>query len=644
MAVVIASVLDKDMAGEPLFRGVSFKLERGDRMTLAGRNGAGKTTLLRMLAGETGVDGGELAFEKGTRTALHDQRPPRERSLSLRDYVLSGCRDLVVLEDELRGLEQGMAERPEDQELLDRYARAQAPARARGRLELARARDRAAARTRLQGRGARPRPGELLRRGAHAGVARPRARRRPRSAAARRAHEPSRHRVARVARGLSHGPRRGGDPRGPRPLVPRGGRNLGARARGGARALLSRHLARVAPGGRRARARARPGDREAAGRDRAHGALHRALPLQGDEGAPGPGSRSRSSTRWRGSSATRGTSARSASASRRASARAAWCSSSRGAGRGARPRALEDGELWLERGEHVSLVGPNGAGKTTLIEALAGPRALDGGRAAQRAQRQARLPLPAREELGTSGTVLEAVQRATALTPGKARALLGQFLFSGEEAEKPMSGLSGGERRRLSLAILVALRRQRADPRRADEPPRPRRPRGARGRAVGVRRRGAAGVARPRAARRRGHAHGRDRGRPPAQLRRRLGGVLARARGAPRGRRGGSAQRARNGGARAAGAPGAQAEGRRRPVEEPGQAHAQLEREVERAETALAASRTSWRTPRSGASPTSRRGRPRGTGRAPRRRGGVRRLGARPRAERTAWAAAGPIR
>ena len=41
---------------------------------------------------------------------------------------------------------------------------------------------------------------------------------------------------------------------------------------------------------------------------------------------------------------------------------------------------LDDGELWLERGEHVSLVGPNGTGKTTLIEALAGRRELDGGK------------------------------------------------------------------------------------------------------------------------------------------------------------------------------------------------------------------------------------------------------------------------
>ena len=82
VAVLIASDLAKDMAGEPLLRGVSFKLERRERMTIAGRNGAGKTTLLRMLSGETSIDGGELVLAKGTRVALHDQRPPRERDLT----------------------------------------------------------------------------------------------------------------------------------------------------------------------------------------------------------------------------------------------------------------------------------------------------------------------------------------------------------------------------------------------------------------------------------------------------------------------------------------------------------------------------------------------------------------------------------
>src|SRR5947207_15416748 len=90
VAVCIGSDLGKDIAGEPLFRGVSLKVERRDRLTLSGRNGSGKTTLLRMIAGETGIDAGELVLAKGTRVALHDQRPPRERNLTLRDYVLSG--------------------------------------------------------------------------------------------------------------------------------------------------------------------------------------------------------------------------------------------------------------------------------------------------------------------------------------------------------------------------------------------------------------------------------------------------------------------------------------------------------------------------------------------------------------------------
>src|SRR5690349_3076099 len=123
MAVVIASDLAKDMAGEPLLRGVSFKLERRDRLTLSGRNGSGKTTLLRMLAGETGVDGGELAFQKNVRVKLHDQRPPRDRDLSLRDYVLSGCQELLALEEELATLEGKMADG--DMTVFDAYSRAQ---------------------------------------------------------------------------------------------------------------------------------------------------------------------------------------------------------------------------------------------------------------------------------------------------------------------------------------------------------------------------------------------------------------------------------------------------------------------------------------------------------------------------------------
>jgi ATP-binding cassette subfamily F protein 3 len=95
-------------------------------VALAGPNGAGKTTLLRALVGETTFQGGDLAFQKGTRVALHDQRPPLERRLTLREYVLSGARDLIALEEELRRLERAMATGDHGNATIRRYGEAQA--------------------------------------------------------------------------------------------------------------------------------------------------------------------------------------------------------------------------------------------------------------------------------------------------------------------------------------------------------------------------------------------------------------------------------------------------------------------------------------------------------------------------------------
>ena len=127
MAVVIASDLAKDMAGEPLLRGVSFKLERRDRLTLSGRNGSGKTTLLRMLAGETSVDGGELVVRQGrARRAARPAPAARARPVAARLRAVAAAKELLALEERLAELEHAMAEGATDAATLDAYATAQA--------------------------------------------------------------------------------------------------------------------------------------------------------------------------------------------------------------------------------------------------------------------------------------------------------------------------------------------------------------------------------------------------------------------------------------------------------------------------------------------------------------------------------------
>jgi ATP-binding cassette, subfamily F, member 3 len=117
---------------------------------------------------------------------------------------------------------------------------------------------------------------------------------------------------------------------------------------------------------------------------------------------------------------------------------------------------LADAGLEVERGEHVVLVGPNGAGKTTLIETLAGRREPAAGSVRTGHNVKVGYLSQHADTAAGEGTVLEAAQRETGLTGQKARDLLGGFLFSGADVEKSLRDISGGEQRRLSLAILVA--------------------------------------------------------------------------------------------------------------------------------------------------------------------------------------------
>jgi ATP-binding cassette, subfamily F, member 3 len=465
MAVVIGSNLRKEIAGSLLFEGVSFSVERGDRLSLSGPNGAGKTTLLRMLAGETEIHGGELVFAKGTRLALHDQRPPLDRGLTLREYALSGARDLVETEEELRSLEQAMAGGDHERATLRRYAEAQA------RLE-------------------------------HAGG------------------YDWRDRAARVLRGLGFS-----DADLDRPLETFSGGELTraslARALSGDPDLLlldepTNHLdvenlewleqelqsldaavilvahdrwfleavttavleleagrSLFFPGpwhvwrlekANRAAAAAKTAERVGVDIARLERFVERfrykkskAKQAQAKLTQIARLEQERSSATGEYDLLTRrsrslGFDFLKPARSGRTVIEAKGLEVAAG-----EKQLLLDSSFAVERGEHVGLVGPNGSGKTTLLETILDRREAVAGSVRLGYGVEAAYFSQHEVELDERGSVLDCAQRATGLPRPQAQSLLGRFLFSGWEAhEKPVTALSGGERRRLALALVVA--------------------------------------------------------------------------------------------------------------------------------------------------------------------------------------------
>ena len=115
---------------------------------------------------------------------------------------------------------------------------------------------------------------------------------------------------------------------------------------------------------------------------------------------------------------------------------------------------MRAGPLRIARDARVALVGPNGAGKTTLVRTLVGDLTpLDGYVSAAPGARVAYLE-QAQAELTGDQTVLEAMRSAGAMDDQEARNLLARFLFRGDEVQRAVSVLSGGERSRLALARL----------------------------------------------------------------------------------------------------------------------------------------------------------------------------------------------
>ncbi|MFN7441444.1 MAG: ABC-F family ATP-binding cassette domain-containing protein [Phycisphaerales bacterium] len=134
--------------------------------------------------------------------------------------------------------------------------------------------------------------------------------------------------------------------------------------------------------------------------------------------------------------------------------------------------ALEDGkqkvlfkdlELAIMRGERWGIIGPNGAGKSTLVRCILGEQAADSGTAKLGSSVRVGHYKQTHEHVDPDLSVYEYLQRVILkeapdqpMSEQQARNLAGAFLFSGEEQERQMGVLSGGERSRAVLAGLVA--------------------------------------------------------------------------------------------------------------------------------------------------------------------------------------------
>ncbi|MGH3274039.1 MAG: ATP-binding cassette domain-containing protein, partial [Streptosporangiaceae bacterium] len=113
-------------------------------------------------------------------------------------------------------------------------------------------------------------------------------------------------------------------------------------------------------------------------------------------------------------------------------------------------------DMAVDRGSRVVVLGLNGAGKTTLLRLLAGVEDLDAGEVLPGHGLRLGYYAQEHETLDNERTVLENMRSAAPdLTEADQRGILGSFLFSGDDVLKPVGVLSGGEKTRLALALLV---------------------------------------------------------------------------------------------------------------------------------------------------------------------------------------------
>ena len=120
---------------------------------------------------------------------------------------------------------------------------------------------------------------------------------------------------------------------------------------------------------------------------------------------------------------------------------------------------FQDLQFTIWRGDRLGIVGANGTGKSTLLKILAGQLQPDSGKARMGTGLKIGYFDQTRQDLNPNHTILDEIWSVTPDTPiAEIRAFLGAFLFTGDDAERKIGTLSGGEQSRIALAKLMRTR------------------------------------------------------------------------------------------------------------------------------------------------------------------------------------------
>ncbi len=101
--------IHKAYGANPVLRGVSLQLHRGERAGLIGVNGSGKSTILKIIMGEETADGGQLRLSREVKVGYLSQKPEFTSKETLRAFLEQGAAPLLKLQKEMAALEQEMA-------------------------------------------------------------------------------------------------------------------------------------------------------------------------------------------------------------------------------------------------------------------------------------------------------------------------------------------------------------------------------------------------------------------------------------------------------------------------------------------------------------------------------------------------------